>query len=124
MFGLAISKITFGVPLIIYLVIKRCWTVVIIGLAVQVLGLFALSLLVDASPLTIYDNFMNGLRESKSAEATWIDLIHLAAHIPHSEYEFYGIGAAFSLLVFGILWWSVLRHRVNNPIQNFGIRLC
>jgi hypothetical protein len=112
-FGLALSKITFAVPLLLYLVYKRRWSVVIMGLGVQILGLLALALLVDVSPLTLYTSVSS--MPAGSAAASFINLIHLAGHVPHDGNAFYGFGIAFSILVFGVVWWWVFRHKVKAP---------
>ena len=114
--GLALSKFSLTFPLLLFLLYKRRWYVVMIGLGVQILGFLALALLVQSPLQEVILNYRSFI--STLAGSSNINLLHLAGHFPHSANEFIGIGLVFSILVFGALWWGVFRYKVKFPFPD------
>lgn len=111
--GLALSKYWLVFPLLLFLLYKRHWTVVAIGIGVQILGLVALALLVD-SPLRLIISNYRSIGELHAA-GSYMNLIHLAGHFPHSARGLLVTAVVFTSLLFGALGWLVLRHKAKGP---------
>lgn len=113
LFGLALSKVAVAPPLLLYLLYKRCWSVIIIGLSVQIIGLLSLAQMVQVSPLTMIQNYSDVI--SQSSGASYTNLIHIAGHLPYGQKGFIGVGIVISVLLLCAVWLGVFQHKVKLP---------
>ena len=111
--GLALSKFWLVFPLSLYLVYKRSWTVLAVSLGVHILGFMGLALLVK-SPMGLMISNYKAIGYLH-AGGSYINLIHVAGHFPHTPNGLMVTAIIVSLPVFGVLGWLVLRYRVKVP---------
>lgn len=111
--GLALSKLNLSLPIVLFLLYKRNWSVVITGIGVQIVGFLALAQLTQVPVLSMISNYRGFLKTHTGT--SFINLIHIAGHFPHTSDQFIAIGLAVTILLFGVVWWAVLRYKVKSP---------
>lgn len=107
--GLALSKFSLSVPILLYFLYKRQWSIVITGCVIQFLAVAVLVFVVGGSLTEGVSNYRNQL--STLAGAYHINLIHIAGHFPHRADQFAQLAIILSLLMFGLIWFAVIRYR-------------
>ena len=90
--GIALSKFSVGIPLLIFLLYKRKWATLAVAMGVQVAGFIAIAILRSGSPLDVFADFA-----SIAASHSSFSGIHLTELFSPTILTSVIIGAIFSI---------------------------
>lgn len=102
--GLAASKVTLALPLLLFLVYRREIKVLVVGFGVQLIGLLAQAALTGTGPLAIIDHYIAVAMDARNQFG-----IHIAARFPAGSWITPVLVVLLTLVVL-VMAWSLLRH--------------
>jgi len=100
--GIALSKFSVGIPLLIFLLYKRKWATLAVAMGVQVAGFIAIAMLRPGSPVDVFADFA-----SIAAAHSSLSGIHLTGLFSPTTLTSVMVGAIFSVAVFAPLWFHI-----------------
>lgn len=108
--GIALSKFSVAIPLFLFLIYKRNWTALVIGMILQSVAFIGFALLRRGSPLEVFRDFITIAAGHSSNTG-----IHLTGFLNPTTTISIVIGTAFSIAVFIPLWSQLSNSNVKTP---------
>ena len=116
--GIALSKFSVAIPLFLLLVHKRKWSVIAIGLLVQVLGFAGMAFLGERSPMDSLLDYVSITSRHAAAEG-----IHLTGMYSASTMVIVLIGITFSFATLVPIWFYSRQHSKgpNSELRDYAV---
>jgi hypothetical protein len=107
--GIALSKFSVAIALLFFLLYKRDWAIVVIGLIVQGMAFAGFTLLRAGSPFEVLADFISITGTHASFPG-----IHLTGLFTPTTMTTVLVGIVFSVVVFYLLWFQLSKRKIED----------
>jgi hypothetical protein len=105
--GIALSKYSLSLPLVLFLLYKQKYRIVATSLATQIAGVITMSLLTDTTFLQVVNDYILMLQLHNTQQG-----IHLATLMPGSSIVTFPIVTVFTIIVYGFCgYWVLINYK-------------